>query len=60
MDMHYLDHFDYFFQTQLQIGKDDSDSGCADVSHAESQGSNEDPDGFLQKHGPGKNRGQCS
>ena len=28
------------------MSKDDSDSGCADVSHTESQGSNDDPDGF--------------
>ncbi|KAK2141621.1 hypothetical protein LSH36_1067g00036 [Paralvinella palmiformis] len=42
---------DILKQSQLQVGKDDSDSGCADVSHAESQGSNEDPDGYMQKHG---------
>ena len=43
-----------FFQPQL-MGKDDSDSGYADVSHTESQGSNDDPDGFIQKHGIGNN-----
>ena len=37
--------FSLIFQPQL-LNKDDSDSGCADVSHTESQGSSEDPDGF--------------